>query len=66
MDKLYVIKIGGALIDDEKELEKFLIQFSEIKANKILIHGGGKLANALAEKLIVGSVTWLVPVPGKM
>ena len=53
MDKLYVIKIGGALIDDEQELEKFLIQFSEIKANKILIHGGGKLANALAEKLNV-------------
>lgn len=51
MDKLYIIKIGGNLIDDEESLDQFLLQFSEIKEHKILVHGGGKLANTLAEKL---------------
>ncbi|MEY8759141.1 acetylglutamate kinase [Chryseobacterium tongliaoense] len=49
--KLYIIKIGGALIDDEELLNGFLVQFSEIKEKKILIHGGGKLATTLADKL---------------
>ena len=51
MQKLHVIKIGGTLIDDKKALKAFLAQFSEIEGPKILIHGGGKLAETLAEKL---------------
>ncbi len=39
--KIYIIKIGGALIDDERLLDQFLDQFSEIKEKKILVHGGG-------------------------
>jgi acetylglutamate kinase len=50
-EKLFVIKIGGALIDDEKLLNGFLEQFSAIKEKKILVHGGGKLATTLAGKL---------------
>lgn len=50
-DKIYIIKIGGALIDDEELLNEFLQQFSEIKEKKILVHGGGKLATTLADKL---------------
>jgi acetylglutamate kinase len=50
-EKLYIIKIGGALIDDEELLEQFLEQFSEIQEKKILVHGGGKLATTLADKL---------------
>ncbi|KPH13160.1 acetylglutamate kinase [Chryseobacterium sp. ERMR1:04] len=49
--KIYIIKIGGALIDDEKLLNEFLEQFSEISEKKILVHGGGKLATTLADKL---------------
>ena len=49
--KLYVIKIGGSLIDQEENLINFLEQFASIKALKILVHGGGKLASDLAEKL---------------
>ena len=49
--KLYVIKIGGSLIDNEAELNVFLEKFSAIKALKILVHGGGKLASQLAKKL---------------
>ena len=51
MEKLFVVKIGGALIDDEELLNPFLEQFSEIKEKKILVHGGGKLATTLADKL---------------
>ncbi|MDP2454662.1 MULTISPECIES: acetylglutamate kinase [unclassified Kaistella] len=49
--KLYVIKIGGSLIDKEKDLMNFLEGFASIKASKLLVHGGGKLASDLAEKL---------------
>lgn len=49
--KLYVIKIGGSLIDKEKDLMNFLEEFASIKASKLLVHGGGKLASDLAEKL---------------
>ena len=51
MQKLHIIKIGGALIDDKKSLKAFLQQFSQIEGAKILIHGGGKIAETLAEKL---------------
>ncbi len=49
--KLYVIKIGGSLIDKEKDLMSFLEEFTSIKALRVLVHGGGKLASDLAEKL---------------
>lgn len=51
MDKLYIIKIGGNIIDDEKKLSAFLEDFSAIEDKKILVHGGGKLATKLAEQL---------------
>ena len=49
--KLYIIKIGGALIDQEDELEVFLKKFATISEAKILVHGGGKLTTTLAEQL---------------
>jgi len=51
MDKLYVIKIGGNIIDDEVKLASFLKEFAALDAKKILVHGGGKLATRLAEKM---------------
>lgn len=51
MAKLYVIKIGGNIIDDEVKLSSFLKDFASIDEKKILVHGGGKLATRLAEKL---------------
>lgn len=53
MGKLYVIKIGGNIIDDEKKLSSFLKSFASIEDKKILVHGGGKLATKLAEKMKV-------------
>jgi len=51
MDKLYVIKIGGNVIDDDNKLSSFLSDFAAIKSKKILVHGGGKLATKLAALL---------------
>ena len=51
MEQLYVIKIGGNIIDDEAKLASFIQSFAAIKGNKILIHGGGKLATKLAAQL---------------
>jgi acetylglutamate kinase len=51
MDKLLVVKIGGNIIDDDGKLIAFLKSFARIDGQKILVHGGGKLATRLAEKL---------------
>jgi acetylglutamate kinase len=51
MSPLYIIKIGGNIIDDEVKLASFLKDFANIPGNKILVHGGGKLATRLADKL---------------
>jgi acetylglutamate kinase len=51
MENLYVIKIGGNIVDDESSLTAFLKMFASIKSKKILVHGGGKLATRMGEKL---------------
>jgi acetylglutamate kinase len=51
VDKLYIIKIGGNIIDDETKLSSFLDDFSSVNDKKILVHGGGKLATRMAEQL---------------
>ncbi len=53
--KLSIIKIGGNVIEDENQLAKFLSSFSKMEGLKILVHGGGKLATQLAEKLGIQS-----------
>jgi acetylglutamate kinase len=50
-ESLYIIKIGGNIIDDEAKLSSFLKDFASINEKKILVHGGGRLATNLAEKL---------------
>jgi acetylglutamate kinase len=51
MEKLFVIKIGGNIIDDEAKLLSFIKAFASVKDKKILVHGGGKLATDLANRL---------------
>jgi len=51
MEKLYVIKIGGNIVDNPALLTNFLAAFSTIEGQAILVHGGGKLATSLAAKL---------------
>jgi acetylglutamate kinase len=49
--KVTLIKIGGNIIDNPSELEKFLTDFSKIEGHKVLIHGGGKSATKMAESI---------------
>lgn len=49
--KISIIKIGGNVIDNESALQSFLRDFASLPNPKILIHGGGKLASRLSEKL---------------
>jgi acetylglutamate kinase len=55
MNKLYIIKIGGNVLDDDKSLKSFLSDFATIQEPKILIHGGGKIATKLGDQLGIKS-----------
>ena len=46
-----VVKIGGNVIDNDEALKQFVADFAAIEGPKALIHGGGKLATRLAERL---------------
>lgn len=49
--KLYIIKIGGNVIDNSENLHHFLQDFSSLSGYKILVHGGGKMATQLSDDL---------------
>lgn len=51
MEKLTLVKVGGKIVEEEASLQKLLNDFSSISGRKILVHGGGVSATALAEKL---------------
>ncbi len=51
MKKLSVIKIGGNVIDNSEKLYQFLLDFTALPGDKILIHGGGKIASELGATL---------------
>lgn len=53
METLYIVKVGGNIIDDAEKLSNFLYAFSSIQGKKILVHGGGKLATKLASSLSI-------------
>ena len=46
-----IVKIGGNIIDDENSLYSFLQDFASVPGRKLLVHGGGKLATKMAERL---------------
>jgi len=55
MEKLFVIKIGGNVIDNEHSLHQFLSSFASASGKKILIHGGGKIATKIGDQLGIES-----------
>jgi acetylglutamate kinase len=54
-EKLFVIKIGGNVIDDPRKSDSFLEEFSAIGSKKILVHGGGKIATSIGNQLHIQS-----------
>ena len=50
-ERLNIIKVGGAVVEDESALSSLLMSFSSLKGLKILVHGGGKIATEMAGQL---------------
>jgi acetylglutamate kinase len=55
MNRLYIIKIGGNVLDDSNALANFLKDFSSIREPRILVHGGGKVATKIGDQLGIES-----------
>jgi acetylglutamate kinase len=50
-NQLIIIKIGGNVVDNPPVLSQVLDDFAQIPQRKILVHGGGKIADVLLKKL---------------
>ena len=48
---IHVIKIGGGVLENEANRDAFLRQFAAIEGSKVLVHGGGRLATTMADRL---------------
>lgn len=54
-DKITIVKVGGAVVEDELQLSQLLTGFASIKGSKILVHGGGRRATDIAAALGIPS-----------
>ena len=50
-EKLTIVKVGGAVVEDEQQLAQLLKDFSAIEGRKVLVHGGGRRATKVAAEL---------------
>lgn len=55
VEKLYIIKIGGNVLDKPDALSRFLDDFASVNSAKVLIHGGGKIATRIGDQLGIES-----------
>lgn len=55
MEKLTIIKVGGKIVEEPETLSDLLQRFSGIEGNKVLVHGGGRSATAIAAQLGIES-----------
>lgn len=51
MERLFIIKVGGNILDDSSTQYSFLQKFAAIPGKKILVHGGGKIATTIGTQL---------------
>ena len=54
-ETLTIVKVGGAIVEDEAQLTQLLKDFSAIEGNKVLVHGGGRRATQIAASLGIES-----------
>ena len=54
-EKLTIVKVGGAIVEDETQLTQLLKDFSAIEGKKVLVHGGGRRATQVAASLGIES-----------
>lgn len=55
MDKITIVKVGGAVVEDDKRLAALLDSFCSISGKKLLVHGGGRSATKIAAALGIES-----------
>ena len=55
MEKLTLVKVGGKIVEEPESLKQLLADFSKIEGYKVLVHGGGRSATAMAAKLGIES-----------
>lgn len=48
---LTLVKVGGAIVENEASLQALLSEFAKIPGHKVLVHGGGRSATKIAEQL---------------
>lgn len=51
MEKITVVKVGGKIVEEPETLAKLIADFAHIPGKKILVHGGGRSATAIAARL---------------
>lgn len=49
--QLTIVKVGGKIVETPETLDRLLHDFSTLKGNKILVHGGGRTATQIANQL---------------
>ena len=54
-EKITIVKVGGAVVEDEAQLAQLLKDFCAIEGKKVLVHGGGRRATQVAAKLGIES-----------
>lgn len=55
MEKVTVIKVGGAVVEDEATLQALIHDFASLEGLKVLVHGGGRSATRIASQLGIES-----------
>ncbi len=56
MEKLTIIKVGGKIVEEQVSLHCLLSSIADIPGAKVLVHGGGRSATALASRLGIETV----------
>lgn len=55
MEKVTIVKVGGAVVEDNEQLAQLLTDFAAIPGKKVLVHGGGRRATKVATALGIES-----------
>lgn len=55
MERITILKVGGAVVEDDSQLSQLLDTFCAIEGKKVLVHGGGRKATKIAAALGIES-----------
>ena len=55
MEKVTIVKVGGAIVEDSEQLAQLLKDFAAIPGKKVLVHGGGRRATKVTAALGIES-----------